>query len=240
MGCGREFLTKEKEQKFCSHSCAAKKMHSERPVTTDTTNIVVLHNSDNPRYSQDIQGQWWYHPAGEKEHQRTRAYIRTCERCGAKFLISIFHSKIQKFCSRRCALRDGVEANPGRFKGDKGSNWKGGRFIHASGYVMVWCPDHPSRQNTTKAHVQEHRLVVEKALGRYLTAKEVVHHVNENKIDNRLINLMVFPDHILHAKFHGNPPEWIPRCKCCGKPNPEVLDGRPEHVPLIYELPQKN
>ena len=50
-----------------------------------------------------------------------------------------------------------------------------------------------------------HRLVLEKALGRSLNKGEVVHHINGDKLDNRLVNLKVMSrgDHIrLHAKGH--------------------------------------
>lgn len=55
------------------------------------------------------------------------------------------------------------------------------------GYKYIYAPTHP---NATKAgYVCEHRLVMEKKLGRYLTKKEVVHHRDENKLNNREDNL---------------------------------------------------
>lgn len=39
--------------------------------------------------------------------------------------------------------------------------------------------------------VDEHRLIMEQYLGRKLERNEVVHHINENKADNRLENLQL-------------------------------------------------
>ena len=47
----------------------------------------------------------------------------------------------------------------------------------------------------------EHRLVIEKAINRYLEPYEEVHHINYNKLDNRLENLMVLT-RTEHRKLH--------------------------------------
>ncbi len=42
---------------------------------------------------------------------------------------------------------------------------------------------------------------MEKIIGRYLQRKEVVHHINENKLDNRVENLKLF-SLSEHGRFH--------------------------------------
>lgn len=66
--------------------------------------------------------------------------------------------------------------------------WKGGRHPDSgTGYIWVYSPAHPYR--TIHNRVAEHRLVMEKHLGRYLSVGEVVHHKNGIRNDNRLSNL---------------------------------------------------
>jgi hypothetical protein len=76
----------------------------------------------------------------------------------------------------------------------------GGHVKNRSGYLYVYNPTHP--HCSVDGYVMEHRLVIEAALGRYLKRDEVVHHINENKKDNRLENLMVMtPDE--HMRLHN-------------------------------------
>lgn len=70
----------------------------------------------------------------------------------------------------------------------------------SNGYILIYAPDHP---NNYHGLVLEHRLVIEKALGRELQANEVVHHINGNTKDNRSENLFVFDGTGSHLKFHN-------------------------------------
>jgi Zn-finger nucleic acid-binding protein len=53
----------------------------------------------------------------------------------------------------------------------------------SEGYVWVW--------TEKTGYIQEHRLVMQRHLGRPLTDDEIVHHHNRDRTDNRLENLQV-------------------------------------------------
>ena len=61
--------------------------------------------------------------------------------------------------------------------------------ISEAGYIQVYRPDHPHAPKN--GWVMQHRLVMEESLGRYLDPREVVHHLNHNKEDNRRENLQL-------------------------------------------------
>lgn len=86
-----------------------------------------------------------------------------------------------------------------KLSGENHHNWKGGRMM-AEGYVLVMDKDHPNRSKA--GYVREHRLVAEKALGRYLAKTEVIHHINEVKNDNRIENLYLFSRLADHKNYH--------------------------------------
>lgn len=74
-------------------------------------------------------------------------------------------------------------------KGNKHIKWKGGIIRRPNhGYVYVYQPNHP---HNVGHYVKEHRLVMEKHLGKYLKPNEAVHHRNGIKDDNRIKNLEI-------------------------------------------------
>ena len=116
-----------------------------------------------------------------------------CQNCECVFEVIPYYKK-RKFCSNKC-MRDFIKIN-GSFS--KGILTKPRRKVN--GYVWVYCPDHPNAIHKHR-YVQEHRLVMEKYIGRYLSVNEVVHHINGIKDDNRIENLRLM-EAGKHVKDH--------------------------------------
>ena len=87
------------------------------------------------------------------------------------------------------------------FHGDKHPSWKGGRRRQGI-YWMLWMPEHPNATGARGAYVYEHRIVMERHLGRLLESHEVVHHRNGDGSDNRLENLEL-TDQSSHMSEHS-------------------------------------
>lgn len=104
-------------------------------------------------------------------------------------------------------------------KGVKPRNWKGG-IRNIQGYVYIYSPDHPFASKRHKI-IAQHRLVMEKYIGRYLNPGEVIHHIDGNRSNNSIDNLMLFPNQSSHINFrHLNDAGFV--CKFCRRNQKEL------------------
>lgn len=85
--------------------------------------------------------------------------------------------------------------------------------IMANGYVSVY-DEEKGESNDIKNYVPEHRKVAEKMLGRKLTDKEIVHHLDEVRSNNSPENLLVLEES-QHLKLHA----WMNKNFIVPKPN---------------------
>jgi len=85
-------------------------------------------------------------------------------------------------------------------KGSGNNQWKGGKKKDSQGYIHLLKPEHPF--SDIKGYILEHRIIMEQKIGRYLNSKEVIHHINGIKNDNRIENLRLFRNDIEHRKYH--------------------------------------
>ncbi len=105
--------------------------------------------------------------------------------------------------------RLGVEMRYAARSGALNGNWKGGRIVQG-GYVYLLLPDDDpmASMRNKEGYVAEHRLVMARHLGRPLTRRETVHHLNDNGTDNAIGNLQ------LRQGQHGTGAAWV--CQACG------------------------
>lgn len=128
----------------------------------------------------------------------------TCIECGK--LISPGCTRCRT-CSNRNRETPKSLKNTGRTHFKKGNiPWNNGTKYERRkkrktirGYTYILMPQHPKAD--IHGYVAKHRLTIEKHLNRYLGRKEIVHHINGKRDDNRLENLILFRNHSEHQKF---------------------------------------
>jgi len=105
-----------------------------------------------------------------------------CDFCNKLFQIYPHRLKDNKnhFCNMECSAK-WISKYQIR---ENCVHWRGGRHKSTDGYIYINISDKGRRR-------MEHRLIMEKHLGRKLSKKEEIHHINGIRDDNRLENLCV-------------------------------------------------
>lgn len=88
----------------------------------------------------------------------------------------------------------------GEYKLDKNSgknhwNWNGGTHVRQDGYLMFSAMD-----GSRNKYV--HRVIAERVLDRALLDREVVHHIDNDKQNNKIENLYLFRHQSAHQRWH--------------------------------------
>lgn len=120
----------------------------------------------------------------------------------------IFKTATMKTCKCGCGLpvtKGCSFVNKHQNRGSNHPNYKGGERIF-KGYVFVLSPNHPRKNK--RGYVKRAWLVMEQKMGRYIQPGELVHHDNQNKLDDSEGNL-VLTNKRVHGAIHnggsGNP-----------------------------------
>ena len=109
--------------------------------------------------------------------------------CCSKVVEKIYKDGLKaKACSHKCYALN--REKRGAYK----------EKIMINKYRYIYMPNHPDAIGTKKLYVAEHRLIMEESLGRFLNDDEIVHHKDENTLNNDILNLqlMTATEHIKH------------------------------------------
>lgn len=129
----------------------------------------------------------------------TKNYRGACEVCGKEYQRKYFY-KGGRTCGLKCAAILRIREGKGR------PFYPKARLVVQKGnYLREYAPKHPKADKDGR--VAQHRLIMERHLGRQLEDWEKVHHRNGVKTDNRIDNLEI----VTHARPNG----WVicPHCR---------------------------
>jgi len=122
---------------------------------------------------------------------------KRCLECGKEIVLNVKRDiERKKFCSHSCRARYYVKngtiklttirlrGNPNPPRGKNHRWWKGG-YKNSQGYRFIKIGIHKGEYEA------EHRIVMEKYLGRKLKRNEIIHHIDGNRLNNKIDNLIL-------------------------------------------------
>lgn len=143
--------------------------------------------------------------------------MKKCEYCSKQLERKVWYGKRKyteptkrfnerKFCDNECRSKQlGIDSlgEKNFFYGKKLKPWNLNpapehKIKTGKGYIQV-----RYFENGVKKVKYEHRLVMERKIGRELMPEEVVHHIDHDITNNDINNLMLFSNDNEHKRFHA-------------------------------------
>jgi hypothetical protein len=157
--------------------------------------------------------------------------VVVCEKCGTRFR-AWRPDRPNRFCSTKCAPHGRPAKTPStkceycgvlfrRFGGGHAARFcsrdcyrkSGTKYIDKNGYVLIYAFGEPGAYKN--GQIKEHRLVMQRHLGRQLERWETIHHIDGDRSNNEIENLQ------LRTGQHGK--GITLRCRDCGSCDIETV-----------------
>lgn len=182
--CGKEKEYKYKSQikRFCSHKCSNNykweniRQRAEYIILNCpmcNKQIKIYKNDWRIKHSKKI-----YCSKKCSINASKKGALQKCQYCGNEF-----YTTRNKFCSKKCATEYKKEHYNHKI-------YLEGQYL--AGY---------EKDYNKKGNYKVHRKIIEDLLGRKLNPNEIVHHKDENKLNNKLSNLKIM-SRAEHSRYH--------------------------------------
>ncbi len=182
------------EMIYCACGCGNQrpKYRSNKPYDSRVCRFIKGHTNKGKHLSEEHKARIGAGNAGRKMSKKQQKLLSTIRKrlIAEGKLVSPWKGKVNK------ALVEGRKRWVEEYTPKKAVERKNeGRLGHVQGYVTAW-------DDRKQEYSLEHRSVMEKHIGRDLKTEEHVHHIDGDKTNNAIENLMLFPTQSAHSKFH--------------------------------------